>query len=196
SAENEKITTLVSFAARQRMLCQTVLKNSVLILSLPGNDKSREMVRNNLRNDLIEFNNNNKFLRNEARQPYFVNTANSFETINILTKAQTHVKSMLAVGQEVANADSLLLAINHPLYMRELIYNEKKLTPLMEGLNRTLATITDQKTKESSAINTSKLVSLVVALALLAILVLEPLFRTNEKNFRELQMARNKLLKE
>ncbi len=54
----------------------------------------------------------------------------------------------------------------------------------------------DKKSKESSTINTSKLISLIIALVFLGVLVIEPLFKTNQKNFRELQAARNKLLKE
>jgi PAS domain S-box-containing protein len=196
SQENEKMTVMVNFAARQRMLSESIMKNSILVLSMSDKEKSREGVRNNLRNDLIEFNNNNRFLRGEIAFPNVPNTPNSFEINKILSRMQTYAKSMIAVGKEIANADSVLLAINHELYMHELVYNESRLNPLMEELNRTFVANMEQKTQESSTINTSKLVSLVIALIFLGLLVLEPLFKSNQRNLRELNDARNKLLKE
>lgn len=196
SEENEKMSTMVNFAARQRMLSQTIMKDAVILLSLSEGDKSMEQVRNNLKNDLIEFNNNNKFLRGDINYPNTSHTENSFEVTAILAKSQTFIKSMLATGSEVANADSALLSINRALYMRQLIYNESKLMPLMEELNRTYVQLMEQKSRESSTINAGKLISLIIALIFLAVLVLEPLFKTNQENFRELQNARNKLIKE
>jgi PAS domain S-box-containing protein len=196
SEENEKMSAMVNFGARQRMLSQTIMKDAALLITLSENDRNREDVRNDLKNDLIEFSNNNKFLRGEIEYPDISSTQNSFEVNAILAKSQTYVKSILATGHEVANADSLLLAINRTLYMRQLIYNENKLTPLMEELNRTFVTIMEQKANEASTINAGKLISLIIALIFLAVLVLEPLFKSNKINLKELQDARNKLLKE
>ncbi|MBO9572108.1 MAG: PAS domain-containing protein, partial [Chitinophagaceae bacterium] len=196
SQENEKMAAMVNFGARQRMLSQTIMKDAVLLLSLSEKEKITEEVRNDLKNDLIEFNNNNKFLRGEITYPNIPSTPNSFEVTNILTKSQTYVKSMMAVGHEIANADSALLAINNGIYLRQLIYNENKLMPLLEELNRTVLTLMDQKSRETSTINTGKLVSLIIALIFLAVLVLEPLFKSNKINYRQLQDARNELIKE
>ena len=52
------------------------------------------------------------------------------------------------------------------------------------------------KIEEASNVNTGKLISLVIALGCLVMLGLEPLFRSNQKNFDELQVARNELLQE
>lgn len=196
SEESEKMSAMVNFAARQRILSQTIMKDAVLLLSLSDKDKVREDVINNLKNDLIEFNNNNRFLNGELTYPNTPATSNSPETDTLISKSQKYVKSMLATGHEVANADSTLLAINRALYMRELIYNEHKLMPLMEELNRTFVSQMDQKSKETSTINAGKLISLIVALIFLAVLVLEPLFKSNQITYKELQAARNKLLKE
>lgn len=196
SEESEKMSAMVNFAARQRMLSQTIMKDAVLLLNLSERDRSIEQVRNNLKNDLIEFNNNNKFLRGEITYPNIPLSENNLEVTTILTRSQTFIKSMLATGSEVANADSALLAINRTLYMRQLIYNESKLMPLMEELNRTFVQVMEQKSRESSTINAGKLISLIIALIFLAVLVLEPLFKSNQENYNELQAARNKLIKE
>ena len=196
SEENEKMSVMVNFAARQRMLSQTIVKDAFMILSIKGNDKGREKVRNNLKNDLVEFNNNNKFLRGEISFPNIEPTPNSFEVNNILAKLDTYVKSMVATGREIAGEDSVLLTVNRDIYMRQLMYNESRFTPLMEELNTTLVSTMDEKAKEANTINTTKLVSLVIALVFLAILVLEPLFRENFRNLKDLQDARNNLLTE
>ena len=88
------------------------------------------------------------------------------------------------------------LRSNHDDYLTRLMENERRLTPLMEQAARLFLSIINEKIQETSTINTSKLVSLIMALIVLGVLVLEPLFKTNQKNFRELQAAKNKLLKE
>src|SRR5690349_11570979 len=79
SEESEKMSIMVNFAARQRMLSQTIMKDAVLLLSLPEKDKIREEVTNNLKNDLIEFNNNNRFLKGELIYPNTPSTPNTPE---------------------------------------------------------------------------------------------------------------------
>ena len=187
---------VVSFATRQRMLSQTIVKDAILLLSLPETDKGREDIRNNLLNDLSEFSNNARVLRGEVKYPNSPTIPNTLEVNAILAKSSTHVKTILAVGHEIAGADSMLLAVNRNLYMRELMYNDQKLMLLMEEANRNFAAIIEQQAKDTSTLNAGKLISLVIALIFLGVLVLEPLFKTNQKNFRELQAARNKLIKE
>ena len=194
--QNEKMAGVVSFATRQRMLSQTIVKDAILLLSLPQTDRDRDNVRNNLLNDLTEFSNNARVLRGEVKYPNSPSIPNTFEVNTILAKSSTHVKTILAVGHEIAGADSLLLAVNHNLYLRELMYNDQRLMLLMEEANRNFATIIEQQTKETSTLNAGKLISLVIALLFLGVLVLEPLFKTNKKNYKELQAARNKLIKE
>ncbi len=196
SQESEKMAAMANFAARQRMLSQTIMKDAVLMLSIFQNDKVAESVKNDLKNNLIEFNNNYKFLKGEMKLPNIPDVTSSFEVTNILTKSQPYVRSILSVGHEIAHADSALLSMNKKIYLRQLIDTENRLMPLLEELNRTIVTLMDQKSKESSTINTGKLVSLVVALIFLGVLVLEPLFKTNKINYKELQDAKNSLIKE
>ncbi len=196
SEENEKKTAMVRLAERQRMLSQTIIKDGVLILSIPGHEASTETLRKELNTDIEEFSNNGKILRGQIPLPGFGNIHNNFQVTNILANSQTYINSLVAVGEEIANADSMLLSMNKRLYMNQLIYSENKLTPLMEEMNRIFVADMEEKANETSNINTGKLVSLIVALIFLALLVLEPLFKSNQRNLQELQAARNKLLKE
>lgn len=196
SEENEKMTIMIEFAARQRMLCQTIVKDAVLLLSLNENDRTRANVRKNLRNELSEFRNINKILRGESQVPGLPHTPPSLDVTILLTRQQTYIKSIIATADEVASADSVLLNINKNIYIRDLAFNESHLMPLMEELNKTFVSQMEQKSRESSHINTSKLVSLIIALVFLGLLVIEPLFKSNQRNLKELHDARNKLLKE
>ena len=195
SEENERKSAMVSIAADQRMLSQSIIKDAVLILSLP-NDQRTESLKNNLRNDLIKFTNNSKILRGEIVIPDQGKLHGSFEIKKLLANSEVYVKSLIAIGNEVANGDSLLLAMNNRLYMTQLIYNESKLMPLITEINKVYSEEVEQQSNQTSNINTGKLVSLIVALIFLGLLVLEPLFKSNKKNYQELQDARNKLLKE
>jgi PAS domain S-box-containing protein len=196
SAENEKKSAMVGLASRQRILSQSIIKDAVLILSMSHDEKNSELLKINLNKDLVEFNNNSRLLRGEILMPGLGKVSNSFEITQILSSSQTYVKSLLAIGNELASADSMLLAINNKLYLQQLIYNESRLTPLMVQLNNTFIAEMELQSSQASNINTGKLVSLIVALIALGLLVLEPLFRSNQRNLQELHSARNKLLKE
>lgn len=196
SEENERMSAMVNFAARQRMLSQTIIKDAILVLSLSDLENSRDRVQSTLEKDVAEFDNNNRFLKGEITFKNLPAASHDPHIQQILSRMQDYVKHMVAVGNAVATADSALLAINKVIYIRQLTDNEKKLTPLMEELNTAFVANMEKQSKETSAINTSKLVSLVIALVFLGLLVLEPLFKSNQRNFKELQDARNKLLKE
>jgi PAS domain S-box-containing protein len=196
SEESRKQNSMSNVAARQRMLSQTIVKDAVLLLSLPESDSGLKHTRDRLKTDLVEFEQNSRVLRGELPLPDGKYAPNNFELTKILAKSQTYIRSIVAVGNEVALADSMLIAINRRLYTYHLVYNETRLAPLLEELNNTLLLEMKEKSNEASTINIGKLVSLIVALLFLAILVLEPLFKSNKKNLYELHEARNKLLKE
>src|SRR5688572_8173396 len=164
SEENEKKSAMVGLAARQRMLSQSIIKDAALLLTLSEKEDRTETLRITLNKDLVEFQTNSKILRGEILLPGDSDVANSFEITRILAKSQTYINSLIAVGNEIATSDSMLLAINNKLYLNQLIYNESKLTPLMEELNNTFMHEMERQANQASNINTGKLVSLVVAL--------------------------------
>ncbi len=196
SQESEKMAAMANFAARQRMLSQTIMKDAVLLMSIFQHDKIAEPVKNDLKNNLLEFDNNNKILKGEVKLPNLSNISGNFEVTNILTKSQPYIRTIISIGHEISDADSALVSINQKIYLRQLIDCENRLTPLLEDLNRTIVTLIAQKSKEAAAINTGKLVSLILALIFLGVLVLEPLFKSNKINYKELQDAKNSLVKE
>jgi PAS domain S-box-containing protein len=196
SEENEKMTVKINFAARQRMLSQTIVKDAVLLLTLSRKEQDKQNIRSQLKDDLSEFDLNNQFLRGLKRLKGLPEVNNSFEINNLLTKQQTYIRSLLQTASYIADADSAKLLVNKDHYVQQLAFNENRLLPLMEEMNRRLVSDMERQARETSTINTSKLVSLIIALIFLGLLVLEPLFKSNQRNFKDLQDARNRLLQE
>ncbi|MBC7827491.1 MAG: response regulator [Chitinophagaceae bacterium] len=196
SQENEKLVDIISIAGQQRMLSQSLSKNAVLLCNPVQNPTHRQKIKNNLQDALLEFERNDKFFRGEIKIDGIPAPPNNFETKKLLSKAKTHSKTILAVVKEVLHGDSLMLRLNGMMYINELLYNESKFLPLMDATAREYSHIIESRLDEASTINTGKFISLVIALSLLTLLVLEPLFKSNRKNYKELQEARNELIQE
>src|SRR5690606_22984244 len=147
STENSHIAQMAHYAARQRMLSQMITKDVMLLLHLSDAAKGRLDIETNLKSDLQEFRHNHLILRGDLKEFPAAYLAHTFEVRKVLAKTETYVQGLIAVGDEVAGADSVLRAINQPIYMQQLLYNETKMAPLMDELNDTLSTIMDQKSR-------------------------------------------------
>jgi PAS domain S-box-containing protein len=197
SKQNEKMVKLVNISGQLQTLSQVITKD-VLLLTKPNLPESEKgALREQLQLATDTFIAGNQFLRDKIKivhdEPL---NSDLLEITRDLTNAQTHLKGIVAVAQEVYQADSQLLAINAPLYKQQILYSERKYFPLMnEVVQRYTGVVTD-KLEDSANINTGKFISLIVALACLILLVIDPLFRSNKRNYEALQMARNALLRE
>ena len=197
SKQNEKMVKLVNVSGQLQTLSQVIAKD-ILLLTKPNLPEPEKIVlREQLQYATDTFIACNQFLRDKIKivhnEPV---TAELLEITRDLTNAQTHLKGIVAVAQEVSQADSQLLAINGALYKQQLLYSERKYFPLMNGVVQRYTGVVTDKLEESANINTGKFISLIVALACLILLVIEPLFRSNKRNYEALQMARNALLRE
>jgi PAS domain S-box-containing protein len=195
--QNEKMVKLVNISGQQQTLSQLITKNVMLLTkgNLPGNELLT--IREELKKATDTFIECNQVLRDkikiETDEPV---TNDLLEITRDLTKAQTYLKGIVAVAQEVYQADSQLLAINGALYRQQILYSERKFFPLMTEVVQRYTDVVTGKLVESSNINTGKFISLIVALICLIFLVIDPLLRSNKQNFEALQMARNALLRE
>jgi hypothetical protein len=197
SKQNEKMVKLVNVSGQLQTLSQVITKD-VLLLTKPNlPEPEKAVLREQLQHSTDTFIICNQFLRDKIKvvhdEPV---TAELLEITRDLTNAQTHLKGIVAVAQEVSQADSQLLAINGALYKQQLLYSERKYFPLMNSVVQRYTGVVTDKLEESANINTGKFISLIVALACLILLVIEPLFRSNKRNYEALQMARNALLRE
>lgn len=196
SRENEKIVKAVTTASYQRTLSQVITKDVLLYIN-HFTEAERNETRSLISNNLDTFLAQNDYLRQFLKEnKYLESSPNAFEIGHLLTNAQTDIKSYVSVVREVVQADSLQLSINAPIYSREIQYSEKRFFPLLKQVVRRYSDLATEKLQESADINTGKFVTLVVALVCLVFLVLDPLFRSNKRNYDEVQAARNELLQE
>lgn len=197
SKQNEKMVQLVNIASHQQTLSQIITKDVLILTKNIVAEPDKQVVHEQLRTAVDTFIAANELLRDKINRLKDEPASTSvLQITRNITNAQTHFKSLVAVAQEVLQADSQLLAINGTLYNQQLLYSERRYFPLMNEAVQLYTQLVTDKIEESSNINTGKFVSLVVALACLIVLVLEPLFRSNKRNYEALQMARNALLRE
>jgi PAS domain S-box-containing protein len=197
SKQNEKMVRLVYISGQQQTLSQIITKDVMLLTKGNLPEPEKQTVREQLHEATDSFITCNQLLREKIKivQDAPV-TTDLLEITRDLTNAQTHFKAIVAVAREVSQADSELLAINSPLYRQQILYSEKKFSPLMNEVVQRYTDVVTDRIEESSNINTGKFISLIVALICLILLVIEPLLRSNKRNYAALQMARNALLRE
>jgi PAS domain S-box-containing protein len=195
-SEKDRLANMVQLTSRQQTLSQAIVKDAVFLTAVKVKPERSDDVHSALRNNILEFRANNELLLDDVSQYAGSVSSDLLQARNVITKSQTYLRTLVAIAQEVAEGDNELLAINGALYDSELIYNEEKFMPLMEAASLAYKSMQQRKSETVSAIHTGKFISLVIAMIFLGVLVLEPLFRNNEKTLKELKTARNNLLQE
>jgi len=191
SQENKELIEAINRSGHQQALSQRIAKESILLLNNPGLDNTEV-----LKAQLEAFQKNQTALQLQASSTPSPVPQQIFQIKLLLSSSQPYFQSMIAIGQELTQADSGLLMMNRKLYLRDLLYNEEKFNALMGDINQHYSELVREKNSEVATIDTGKLISLLVAIIGLIILVLEPAFKKGEKNYKELQKARNEILNE
>ena len=196
SKENGSLVELVHIADNQSTLCQRITKESMLLLN--GNLKESESfeIRRSLESAVRQLEKQNKYLSKEIVLPYAPAPPNNVAVDTLLKQEQPFIKSIIAISTEIAGADTILLSLNNSLYMRELRKNESSLLAITENVSAQYTFIMNDLQQQSATINTGKFISLLVALACLALLVIEPLLRSNKNSLAQLQLAKVELQQE
>ncbi|MHA4810164.1 response regulator [Flavitalea flava] len=195
SIENKGLIEAINRSGHQQTLSQLIAKESILLLNNPGMNKA-QILRDTISRHLLSFQNEQELLQKQVRSTPLPVPQRIFQIKLLLSSSQQFFQPLVAIGQELTQADSSLLVINKHLYLRDLLYNEKKYSELMEEVTERYSEMVNEKSSEVSTIDTGKFISLIVAILCLIILVLEPAFKKGEINYKELQKARNELLNE
>lgn len=196
SEENESLVHLAELSAAQRTLSQSIVKNAVILMEGRLSETESTGIKEILTGELQRFTQNQEQLATEVRLTGIPVNTNTLEVRRLFTNSQPNFRSLVAVCHELIQSDSLIIALNAPMYKRELLHNEKQYLPLYEQISVQLNLIASQKSSEAEALNKTRFISLIVALIGLVLLVIEPLFRSGRKNYDALQEARNALLRE
>ncbi|HEV3415124.1 MAG TPA: hypothetical protein VG101_21745, partial [Puia sp.] len=195
SLESKELIEAINRSGHQQTLCQRIAKQALLTLDHP------ERIREGIPSDSLA-NLTDIF---EANQNILVQQVNAtptpvpqkvFEIKLALQTAQPYFQSITDIAREITQSDSAMLLINRKLYIRDMLTAESKYNELMSNVNANYSAIVQEKSGDMAEIDTGKLFFLILAIVGLIILVLEPAFKKGERNYKELQKARNELLNE
>ena len=195
SLENKELIVAINRSGHQQTLSQRIAKQAILLLDHPEQNQKGILTDTLARLTDIFEGNQELMLQQVGATPTPV-PQKIFQIKLLLSTAEPYFQSIIAITRELSQSDSATLAMNKKLYLRNLLSNENKFNTLMNDVNGQYSEIIQEKSSEVATIDTGKLVSLIAAIIGLIILVLEPAFKKGEKNYKELQKARNELLNE
>jgi PAS domain S-box-containing protein len=195
SLENKELIEAINRSGHQQTLSQRIAKQSILMLD------HTEQIRQDALTDTLArlidiFEGNQNILVQQVNATPTPVPQQVFQIKLLLSTAQPYFQNITAIAREVAQSDSAMLAINKKLYLRDLLVSENKYNALMSEVNSHYSERVQEKTGEVATMDTTKLISLIAAIIGLILLVLEPAFKKGERNYNELQKARNELLNE
>jgi PAS domain S-box-containing protein len=196
SAENKESVEAINVSGQQQTVSEQITTDAVLLLSSSPDAARGDQIRAHLSKALNSFRQNHQLLQKQIESPQLPVPQAFFEIKLLFSRTQQYYKGLLATAMELTQADSMLLSINQKLYLREILYNQQNYLPLMAQITDGYTQILNEKNREASNINTGKFISLFIAILLLLILVLDPALKKGEKNYRELQKAKNELMQE
>ena len=195
SLENKELIEAINRSGRQQSLSQRIAKEAVLLLNNPE-DSTVPSIKDTLSNLIVLFQQNQAQLQQQAGSTPSPVPQQIFQIKLLLSTAQPYLESVTAIARELTQSDSGMVAINKKLYLRNLLSNEQKYNALMSEINQHYSALVNETNGEVATVDTGKLISLVAAIVGLIILVLEPAFKKGEKNYKDLQNAKNELLNE
>lgn len=196
TAENEEYVQAKSISGRQQTLSQLIAKDAAILSGNIFDAEQSQTIRDSLAATLSSFQRYQEMLQHEIEQEKLPVPQSVFKIRLLFSSIKPYYKDILAIGQEMVQSDTAMLRINKRIYLRAMLDNEQKFLSLMRDITSQYGVIIGEKQEESSAIETGKFISLILAITCLVILVLEPAFRRGEKSHKDLQKARNELLLE
>lgn len=191
--ENEQFLQVSHIANEQRALNQLISKDIVLLTRPHLPEQEMQELLSELQSAIDTFSANNAFLQQKITT---LSRQRLFEIRHQFANAQVHFKSIVDVNRQLLSSDSLALKTNGAAFRKEALHHENRYGAIMSTIAQQYSNIIMDKLGEASTINTGKFISLIIAFICLVFLVLEPMFRTNQRNYEELQLAKNELQKE
>jgi hypothetical protein len=125
SLENKELIEAINRSGHQQSLSQRIAKEAILLLNNPE-DSTVSPIKDTLAHLIVLFQQNQAQLQHQAGSTPSPVPQQIFQIKLLLSTAQPYLESMTAVGQELAQADPGMIAINKKLYLRNLLYNEQK----------------------------------------------------------------------
>lgn len=192
--DNKQLTETLSTTAEQRALGQRICNTSLLLLLNNGlSEGEMKETRQNLTHAIAVF---------ETRQHALLRQVNLASATPSSTDAQlknginNNAGSFLATAKEIAGTENALLVTNGVIYTNRMRHDAANIMASLDDLSRQYLPLLLATAKKTGTFNAAKLVSLLIALACLLVLLLEPLLLGNKNNLDRLQLAKIELLQE
>ncbi len=195
SLENKELIEAINRSGHQQTLSQRIAKESILLLHNPG-ARSAEPIRDTLNESLTAFLYNQSLLMQQASETPPPVPGQIFQIKLLLSSSQPYFQTLVSTARELIRSDSARLVADKKVYLHNLLTNDRSYNQILGEVNEDYSMLIKEKNKEVATVDTGKLISLVAAIVGLIILVLEPAFKKGEKNYNDLQKARNDLLNE
>ncbi|MEP7279017.1 MAG: PAS domain S-box protein [Bacteroidota bacterium] len=189
--ENKRLAEIVSLADNQRILEQRISNVSLLLLLNP---RLAEPVYTDTHKTLKQF--LSLFKTQHTLLVSKINEAASSQSSfvrKLCAEASSSVNDILGTHTVIMEADRSLLAANSALYTNQLRVQQKSLLTALDAIAREYIPQVIEKEKRIEKINTGKIISLLIAFTCFAILVIDPLFRSNKNSLNRLQLAKVEL---
>ncbi len=194
--QNKKLVNTVHLAAGQSVLSQAISKDALVLMHGGIAETELEGVRFRLKNNVDSFVVRHQFLHDQMLLPDISQSPLKPKLQTYLDDIEVPAAVLARSARKVANTVVVLPQQDVNKLLTDILRSERQLGPLYSQMADTFAGIVSKKTEVTGEITTGKLISLIIALGCLVLLVIEPLFRSNQKNNEELQLARNELLQE
>lgn len=188
AAENKQVAETLGITADQRTLSQRICNTSLLLLL--NNDLSEGEMKEthqNLGNAIRVF---------ESRQQVLLRQMNVAADLALKNDINNNAGSFLATAKEIAGADNAMLATNGASYTNRMRHDAAGIQASLDDVNRQYLPLLLQTAQKTASFSSTKMISLLIALACLLFLLLEPLLYGNKNNLDRLQLAKIELLQE
>ena len=195
SLESKELIEAINRSSHQQTLCQRIAKQAILVLDHPelirGGSAADSLVK---LTDAFEVNQN--MLVQQVNSTPTPVPQKVFEIKLALSTAQPWFQTITSISRKISGSDSATLVAGRRQKLRDLLAAENNYSLLMSGVNAHFSEIVQDNSGDTAKIEKVKFFILILAIVGLIILVLEPAFKKGERNYKELQKARNELLSE
>ena len=149
SAENDELALARSISGRQQTLSQVIAKDAVLLTNHVLSDKQSQILKDSLVIVLSTFQHQQELLQHQIEQTKFPVPQSVFQIRLLFSSIKPYYKDILAIGQEIVQADSTLLQINSKLYCDAMLDNEQKFLAAMKEITNQYSIILNEKSRRS-----------------------------------------------
>ncbi|MEO6316056.1 MAG: PAS domain S-box protein [Chitinophagaceae bacterium] len=191
--ENKRLARVVGTTANQRAISQRIANTARLLLLNTGISESGAATSaEGLQQAIADFNRQQVTLLEQISR---LETDHNIRK-QLATSVNSNAANFIKIAREITTTTPVQRTAGTAAYTARILSAESNTVDVLDAITRECVSLLIAKQNISSALNTGKFVSLLIALCCLAMLFVVPLIRTNKDNLNNLQLAKVELLQE